>query len=74
MKQIIYTCDVCGNTISEIESEKIFTFPVHVGWHTSKSLITTPNPPKIISKSYMLCKRCQYDIADYLLDRDFVSD
>lgn len=72
MKKVIYTCDICGNVMEK--PEETFTLPVHIGYHTSDHLITTPNPPKIVAESYMLCERCELEIANCLLDRGIIKD
>lgn len=73
MKKIIYTCDICGNVLSE-EPTTTFTFPVQIGYHSDDLLITTLNPPKIVVKSYMLCETCKHQIANDLLNRGIVSE
>lgn len=72
MKKVIYTCDICGNIMEE--PKETFTFPIQVGYYTSNDLIATPNPPRIITKTYMLCRKCQQDIANHFLDRGIISN
>ena len=72
MKKVIYTCDICGDIIEE--PKETFTFPIQVGYYTSKDLIATPKPPRITTKTYMLCRKCQQDIANCLLDRGLISN
>lgn len=72
MKKIIYTCDICGNILSK--EPTTFTFPVQIGYRTSDHLITTPDPPKVVVESYMLCERCECEVSNCLLDRGIIKD
>lgn len=72
MKQIIYTCDVCGRRLYD-EPKVIFTFPVYWGYQKDENLQQV-NFDKILTREYMLCSLCQRAVAKKLLDLDLISN